>query len=198
MSLVPDGIVELESTKLTGTTENGLPDEPAEQPSLIHVDSAYLDRFPVTNAQFHTFVLAGGYQQMGIWDESIWPAVFDFVDMTGCAGPRYWREGRFPQGKENHPVVGVCWYEAAAYARWVGKRLPAEAEWVKAGCWPVQLSATNRMQRKFPWGNTVSPDRANLWGSGPGDAIAVDELPAGDSVRRNWPACRKRLGMDGR
>jgi iron(II)-dependent oxidoreductase len=182
MSLVPDGDVLLESQGLAAAVENDPTSDVAPAGRLIHVASAYLDRTAVTNAQFQTFVLAGGYQEMGIWEEAIWPAVFDFIDTSGHPGPRFWRDGRCPEGKENHPVVGVCWYEAAAYARWIGKRLPAEAEWVKAGCWPVHLSPTNRMQRKFPWGNTLGPGRANLWGSKPGDTVGVEDFPAGESV----------------
>ena len=90
----------------------------------MRVDGYYLDRYPVTNAQYHQFVRHGGYEQMAIWDPEIWPAVLDFVDTTGHAGPRFWRDGRYPRGEDHHPVVGVSWYEAAAYARWVGKRLP--------------------------------------------------------------------------
>jgi iron(II)-dependent oxidoreductase len=183
MSLVPDGDVLLEPQGPVATSEKDRGDHEPERPGrVVHVASAYLDRFPVTNAQFQTFVLAGGYKETAIWDAAIWPAVFDLVDTTGSPGPRYWRDGRFPEGKENHPVVGICWYEAAAYARWVGKRLPVEAEWVKAGSWPVHLTPTSRVQRKYPWGNTINPGRANLWGSGPGDTVPVDELAAGESV----------------
>ena len=53
---------------------------------------------------------------------------------------------------------------------------------MKAGCWPVHLSPTKRVQRKYPWGNTIGPGRANLWGSGPGDTVGVEDFPAGESV----------------
>ncbi len=110
----------------------------AARGNVVRVGGCYLDRFVVTNRQFQIFVNAGGYDQMALWDAAIWPAVVDFIDATGHPGPRYWQHGRFPPGKADHPVVGVSWYEAAAYARWVGKRLPTDAEWLKAGCWPVQ------------------------------------------------------------
>ena len=124
MALVPDGEVALEET---------------DSPRVVAVQRLFLDRYPVTNREYYEFVAAGGYQQMALWDESILPAVLDFVDRTDQPGPKYWENGCYPAGEERHPVVGVSWYEAAAYARWVGKRLPSDAEWVKAGCWPVPL-----------------------------------------------------------
>jgi iron(II)-dependent oxidoreductase len=157
-------------------------DGPEMAADTRRVEAMFLDRYPVTNRQFYAFVDAGGYEQMSIWDPQIWTAVFDFVDATGAPGPRFWKHGRYPRGEEDFPVVGVSWYEAAAYARWVGKRLPSEAEWFKAGSWPVPLSDKKQWQRKFPWGDTMDRERCNLWGSGPGKAVAVTEFSAGVSV----------------
>ncbi len=183
MALVPDGDVVL-----------GRIDEPPEdvrldddelassQGRIIQVERFFLDRYPVTNAQFAEFVAAGGYEQAALWDPTILPAVLDFVDQTGRPGPRFWKDGAYPPGRDDHPVVGVSWYEAAAYARWVGKRLPTDAEWVKAASWPVNLSATTRLQRRYPWGDTMDRLRANLWGSGPRDTVAVHEFAGGVSV----------------
>ena len=183
MSLIPAGEVLLEPIALGDPDESAEPDDVLIEPgTVIQVATAYLDRYPVTNAQFQTFVDAGGYEQPAIWDPAIWPAVLGFVDSTNQPGPRHWRNGRFSPGKENHPVVGVCWYEAVAYARWVGKRLPADAEWVKAACWPVQLTAASRVQRKYPWGNSLERGRANLWSTGLGDTVAVSQMAAGGSV----------------
>src|SRR5512146_2508549 len=95
---------------------------------------------------------------------------------------RYWTHGSYDPAKADHPVVGVSWHEAAAYARWVGKRLPTDAEWVKAGSWPMSLSGLGITQRRFPWGNVMDPDRANLWGSGPGATVSVDRHADGASV----------------
>lgn len=149
---------------------------------VVRVERYFLDRYPVTNRQFQAFVSAGGYEQMAIWEPDIWPGVLDFVDQTGCPGPRNWREGRYEQGTDEHPVVGISWYEASAFARWVGKRLPTDPEWEKAGSWPVQLSAAKRPQRRYPWGNTMDRKKANLWGSGPGGIVSIREFPAGVSV----------------
>ena len=181
MTLVPAGGVLLEPHLTAGEPDNEA-EVVAAQGTVVHVAATFLDRSTVTNRQFQVFVTAGGYDQIAIWDPTIWPAVLDFVDATGHPGPRYWQHGRFPPGKADHPVVGVCWYEAAAYARWIGKRLPSDAEWLKAGCWPVQLSPESRMQRKFPWGNAMDRSRANLWGSGPGDTAPVDDFGTGVSA----------------
>ena len=166
-ALVPDGEVALEETA---------------SPRVVAVQRLFLDRYPVTNREYYEFVAAGGYRQMALWDESVLPAVLDFVDRTDQPGPKYWEKGCYPAGAERHPLVGVSWYEAAAYARWIGKRLPSDAEWVKAGCWPVPLSSTARSQRRYPWGDTMDRAKANLWGSGPGRTVPVEEYAAGVSV----------------
>ena len=182
MSLVPDGEVVL------GGFDDALDDggsdnrEIADSGRTVQVERFFLDRNPVTNQQYYEFVAAGGYQQIALWDRSILPAVLDLVDCSGMPGPRYWKNGCHEPGEENLPVVGVCWHEAVAYARWVGKRLPSGAEWVKAGSWPVPLSATSTAQRKFPWGNTMDRNRANLWGSGPEKIVPIDQFPLGVSV----------------
>ena len=79
-------------------------------------------------------------------------------------------------------MVGVSWHEAAAFARWAGKRLPTDAEWVKAAAWPVGLSPSQCRQRRYPWGDAMEARRANLWGYGPNCLVPVDEFPEGISV----------------
>lgn len=131
----------------------------------------------MTNRQYVRFVQAGGYDHMEIWPQEVWPSLLRFTDRNGRPGPRHWENGKYAAGKADHPVVGVCWYEALAYARWVGKRLPTAAEWQKAGGWPEQLSggACNR----YPWGDIFDPRRANLWPSGLGGTVPVRECPMG-------------------
>ncbi|HEY2894524.1 MAG TPA: SUMF1/EgtB/PvdO family nonheme iron enzyme [Pirellulales bacterium] len=177
MCLVPEGEVLVRPERPLTVDADGL-----QAGKTLHLDSYFLDRFPVTNAQYRHFVAAGGYENMAIWDREIWPAVLDFVDRSGHPGPRYWRDGKFSRGEGNQPVVGVSWYEAAAYARWVGKRLATDAEWVKAASWPVSIPGHPLLQRKYPWGESMDRSRANVWGSGPGRAVNVDEFAAGASV----------------
>jgi len=183
MALVPDGEVVL--GRIDEALRDGRLDEEeieACRGRVIRVEHFFLDRYPVTNRQFASFVAAGGYGQVGLWDGSIWPAVLDFVDQTGHPGPRFWKNGRCEPGREDHPVVGVSWFEAAAYARWLGKRLPTDAEWVKAASWPLTISPCSRIQRRYPWGDSIDFTRANLWGTGRHETVPVTEYPGGVSV----------------
>jgi iron(II)-dependent oxidoreductase len=183
LSLVPAGQVVL--GKIDELSDDGRLNHNAIADSharLVNVEPAFLDRFAVTNAQYYQFVVDGGYDQIGIWDQEIWPAVLDFVDRTGQPGPKYWRNGRYAPGEERLPVVGVSWYEACAYSRWAGKRLPTDAEWVKAGCWPVSPAPDVWVQRRFPWGNTSDLRCSNLWDNNLGGPAPVDEFAKGASV----------------
>lgn len=96
-----------------------------------------MDRFEVTNKEFKVFVDADGYT-----NKSYWPviyaagkpvpfesAVLKFIDKTGRQGPANWEAGTYPDGQGNHPVTGVSWYEAAAYAAFVKKQLPTIFHW---------------------------------------------------------------------
>ena len=143
----------------------------------VDLEGFYLDRCAVTNRQYQRFVQAGGYDDLEIWPPEVWPSVARFTDRSGSPGPRDWENGKFPAGLAEHPVVGVCWYEAVAYARWVGKRLPTAAEWQKAGGWPEQLSGG--MCNRYPWGNMFEPARTNLSASGVGQTVPVREYPTG-------------------
>jgi iron(II)-dependent oxidoreductase len=75
--------------------------------------------------------------------------------------------------------VGVSWYEAAAYTRWLGKRLPTSAEWEKAASSPIQLPDAAPIQRRYPWGGSIDRSRANIWGAGPGHTVPVADFAAG-------------------
>jgi iron(II)-dependent oxidoreductase len=163
MALIPEGAVHV-----------ACPDGATEAAGL----SAFLlDRCAVTNQQFQRFVDSGGYDNLEMWPQEVWPSLMRFTDGTGHAGPKGWEGGHFPAGKADHPVVGVCWYEALAYARWVGKRLLNAAEWQKAGGWPEHISggANNR----YPWGDIFEPTRANLWATGLGHTVPVREFAKG-------------------
>jgi iron(II)-dependent oxidoreductase len=143
----------------------------------VEVPAFYLDRYAVTNRQYQRFVDAGGYDNLEIWPQEVWPSLMKFSDRTRRPGPRDWENGRFPAGKAEHPVVGVCWFEATAYATWVGKRLPSAAEWQKAGGWPEQFSGGSC--NRYPWGDVYEPSKANLWPAGVGTTTPVQARPEG-------------------
>jgi gamma-glutamyl hercynylcysteine S-oxide synthase len=183
MSIIPAGEVMLaRGNELLDEGRFTDGDHDRNRYARVSVEDFLLDRYPVTNRQYYQFVASGGYEQMSLWEPTILAAVLDFVDSTGAPGPRFWKDGRYPQGEDEYPVVGVSWYEAAAFARWIGKRLPTDAEWVKASSWPVPVSAGVWQQRKFPWGNAMERNRANVWGAGPGRTVPVDQFADGSSV----------------
>jgi len=178
-ALVPGGHVE-QGPRVLAHDFDGAP------PSLIHVPSFWIDRHTVTNSQFQRFVTTGGYAQAALWEPDAQPLVGRFLDRTGQPGPAFWHEGRCTPGTEEQPVVGVSWYEALAYARWAGKRLPADAQWRKVAGWPVTLEPGNALanhlaQHRYPWGDQFEAARANLRPGGCGQLVAVGEYSAGSS-----------------
>lgn len=102
------------------------------------VGDFFIDRFEVTNEAYRAFIDAGGYADPAYWTH---PFVHDgvelsrdeamrqFVDATGRPGPGTWQAGTYPDGQADYPVSGVSWYEAAAYAEFVGKSLPTSLHW---------------------------------------------------------------------
>jgi len=184
MALVPAGRVLLGPLAEQSSATGGAFDaDPKTIERYLHrVDALYLDRYPVTNVEFYRFVDSGGYEKLEYWAEEALPALLDFVDQSGEPGPRYWYDGHYPTGEERRPVVGVSWYEASAFARWVGKRLPSDSEWTKSGAWPVESAPGRIAQRRYPWGESFDIRRANLWGSHRNGPVDVDEYPAGESV----------------
>jgi iron(II)-dependent oxidoreductase len=141
------------------------------------IPAVYIDRLAVTNRQFQRFVEAGCYDRLELWPSEVWPSLMKFTDQSRQPGPSGWDRGRPPAHKADHPVVGICWHEAQAYAQWVGKRLPTAGEWQKVASWPEQLGGGCR----YPWGDLFDPARGNFWASGRGDTVAVSAYPAGDT-----------------
>ncbi|MFN8583667.1 MAG: SUMF1/EgtB/PvdO family nonheme iron enzyme, partial [Gemmatimonadaceae bacterium] len=101
----------------------------------------YLDRYEVTNREFQTFVDSGGYSNPSYWQApftrdgtqlSFDDAMALFRDGSGRPGPSTWTGGHYPDGTANHPVSGVSWFEAMAYARFAHKSLPTFAQWFEA------------------------------------------------------------------
>ncbi len=100
----------------------------------------YVDRYEVTNREYQKFVDSGGYEKKEYWTEKFigdgkelsWAdAMAEFRDTSGRPGPSTWAGGHYPEGKGDYPVGGVSWFEAAAYAAYAKKELPAFAQWYK-------------------------------------------------------------------
>ena len=130
MVLVPAGEF------LMGSPDDDRDAEDREKPQhRVYLPAYYLDRTPVTNAQYRRFIEAGGYGNAAYWKEASaagrWKdgAYIDY-DAKPRTQPVYWKDAQW--NGDPQPVVGVTWYEALAYTRWTGKRLPTEAEWEKA------------------------------------------------------------------
>ena len=123
---------------------------------LERVPAFLIDRHEVTNAEFQKWVGAGGYDKVSLWPEEMpmggraldrRAALARLVDRTGVHGPRSWSGGTFPEGQATHPVTGVSWYEAAAFARWSDKQVPTLAQWRRA--------AVDAAPNGWPWGRDL-------------------------------------------
>ncbi|QEV21565.1 ergothioneine biosynthesis protein EgtB [Streptomyces alboniger] len=125
----------------------------------------FIDTTPVTNAAYQRFIDDGGYEEMRWWS----PAGWAMVRQNDLRAPLFWRReggqwlrrhfGSVEPVPADEPVLHVSWYEADAYARWAGRRLPSEEEWEKAA---RHDPVTDRSTR-YPWGDAdPTPERANL------------------------------------
>lgn len=124
----PNEMVLIPAGKFTMGTNERLPDEGPEH--VVDLKDYWIDKYEVTNAQYKKF-----------------------IDATGRRSPDHFRNRTYPEGKSDHPVVFVTWYDAHDYCEWAGKRLPIDAEWEKA--------ARGTDRRMFPWGAEFDIDKAN-------------------------------------
>lgn len=143
-----------------------------ERPAhVIELAPYSIDTTPVTNAAYAEFVAAGGYDDRRWWTDAGWA----WCTEAPLSHPGFWRRagagwerrrfGRWEPLPDAEPVQHVCWYEADAYARWRGRRLPTEAEWEKAATWDPATAT----KRRHPWGDEpATAARANLAHPGAG------------------------------
>ncbi len=133
-----------------GLLENDLLAEEHEKPQRrVELNAYWMDVYPVTNGRFALFLHAGGYEEPRWWTAEGW----NWRLAKQVTEPRQWRQPGWDG--PDQPVAGVSWYEADAYARWAGRRLPTDAEWEKA--------ARGTDGRRYPWGDDwPTSDRANF------------------------------------
>ena len=146
------------------------------QEKAVTVRSFYMDRTEVTNAQYAKFLAEVQKQGDAAWRHPSQPAA------KKSHVPGVWGNPNLGEAKADHPVVGVDWFDAHAYAKWADKRLPTEAEWEKA--------ARGTDGRAYPWGSAPPEQRfrylANFFGSHLGAdgfrfTAPVGSFPAGAS-----------------
>ena len=168
-------------------------ERPAHEVSL---PAFRVDRLPATNEDFMRFVAEGGYERREWWGAEGW----QWRCKEGWSHPLYWRRDGSRGWRErlmfeevglrpDHPVVGVSWYEAEAYANFCGKRLPTEAEWERAAAWDAALER----KRLHAWGDDPPSDaRCNFgmrhWGTTRAGSFAEGASAAGllDATGNVW------------
>jgi len=137
----------------------------------VRLDDFFIDKFEVSNRQFKEFIDSGGYLDKKYWKHpivrngkvvSLSDAIGGFKDRTGLPGPRTWSGGNFPDGRGNHPVTDITWYEAAAYASFRDKRLPTVFECEKAARGGLGRHYRGIMAPWGPFQGNATPSRATF------------------------------------
>jgi iron(II)-dependent oxidoreductase len=182
----PGGVIEIGTDDRTAAYDNERPRHKVDlQPFWIDVN-------PVTNGEFLGFIESGGYAEREYWSEAGW----DWLREAEVSAPKHWerRDGgwitrtmdRVGPVDPRHPVCHVSWYEAEAFARFAGKRLPTEIEWEAAASWDPATGT----KRIYPWGDEPA-DRllANL------DQLGFGTAPVGAYLRNRSPiGCNGMIG----
>ncbi len=138
----------------------------------VYLDEFLMDRYPVTNEQYKEFV-----DDNSQWSKNSIPAEFHDGNYL-----KLWDNEEYPLSKSNHPVVSVSWYAAMAYAQWAEKRLPTEAEWEKA-------ARGGLIGKTYPWGNTISGNKANYGNRWDGRITTIGTTPVGSYPPNAYGLC---------
>ena len=143
----------------------GLGNDDEHPQHTVYLDDFFISKYEVTSEQYTEFLNAIGENDDGTGHALV---NIDIVHIK-CKNGIY----KAVKGWEDHPVVGVTWYGAKAYAEWAGGRLPTEAEWEKA--------ARGKDGREWPWGNLWEIGKCNSWESGVHATTPVGSYPLGKS-----------------
>jgi gamma-glutamyl hercynylcysteine S-oxide synthase len=123
---------------------------------LQHVDAFWLDRHPVTVDRYERFIESGGYDDPDYWDDDGWT----WRAKKKIVLPRFWDEPAWRRFlRKNRPVVGVSWYEASAFCRFEGRRLPSERE--------LEAASRGPAGHTYTWGDVWEEGRLGVRGVGP-------------------------------
>lgn len=159
---------------------------------VVRLERFRIDAAPVTNGSFLEFMLDGGYRRRELWSDDGWC----WLQESGVRHPGGWLAngdgwlersfGRVAPLDPTRPVVHVSWYEADAFARWAGKRLPTEQEWEVAAA----IDPERGIARRYPWGDAApTHEHANL------DQRLFAPMPIGAYPRgRSFFGCEQMIG----
>jgi len=146
-------MVLIEAGEFSMGDHHNVGDENEKPVHTVYLDAYYIDVYEVTNSQYAKFLNEYGKNQ-----DSKGHELLD-IDDNDCLIEKIGDTYKPKSGYENHPVIEVSWYGAAAYAQFYGKHLPTEAEWEKA-------ARGGLVGKKYPWGDNISHDDANYGGTG--------------------------------
>ncbi len=187
MVRIPGGLYELGFSGSGFCYDNEVPEH------KTYLNAYEMDTHPVTNKQFMEFIDDGGYEDYKFWLSDGW----DIVNEKRWNSPLYWQKidgswhkkdfGGMNKISPYEPVTNVSYYEADAFSKWSGKRLPTEAEWEKAASWNEDL----KKKTIYPWGDELpSDDHANLLESWNWAPCQIGTYPGGKS----YYGCQQMLG----
>ena len=148
---MPDGMVFIPAGDFQMGSEDIDASDDEKPVHTVYVDAFYMDKYPVTHAQYKEFLEANPqWRDLGWYNYHLIFRKYRDSDYL-----KNWFKGKYPTGKGDHPVNWISWYAAMAYAKWMGKRLPTETEWEKA----ARGGGTGQ---KYLWGNAINIRNANF------------------------------------